>query len=155
MAITDELREWIGTISWLDDSVSSAHKNVLAIADRIDAEHERMFRSLTIDTEPMTDESMAEHGWVRLPLDADGVPIHMGDVVRYDNLGNKGEPFEVKEITYRHGCEDEVGDGEQYGTIVAITVRHHHAPTVEDVLREFADAMSATNPLDVPTRIAE
>lgn len=28
-------------------------------------------------------------------------------------------------------------------------------PTVEDVLREFADAMSATNPLDVPTRIAE
>lgn len=27
----------------------------------------------------MTDESMAESGWVKLPVDADGAPIHISD----------------------------------------------------------------------------
>ena len=41
MSITDELREWIDSITWLDESVSQAHKNVLAIADRIEEQHRR------------------------------------------------------------------------------------------------------------------
>ena len=41
MSITDELREWIYSITWLDESVSQAHKNVLAIADRIDEQHRK------------------------------------------------------------------------------------------------------------------
>ena len=39
MSITDELREWIDSITWLEESVSQAHKNVLAIADRIDEQY--------------------------------------------------------------------------------------------------------------------
>ena len=41
MSITDELREWIDSIMWLDESISQAHKNVLAIADRIDEQHRK------------------------------------------------------------------------------------------------------------------
>ena len=41
MSITDELREWIYSITWLDESVSQAHKNVLAIADRIEEQHRK------------------------------------------------------------------------------------------------------------------
>lgn len=39
MSITDELREWIDSITWLEESISQAHKNVLAIADRIDEQY--------------------------------------------------------------------------------------------------------------------
>ena len=51
MSITDELREWIDSIAWLDDGVSQKHKNILAIADRIDAEHEDAIKKLSADFE--------------------------------------------------------------------------------------------------------
>ena len=69
---------------------------------------------------------------VPLPVDADGVPIHVGDVMEWDN-----GTFTVHELKVTE-------DGwttwdEQHGyTVHADECRHHHAPTVEDVLREFA-----------------
>ena len=66
------------------------------------------------------------------PLDADGVPIHVGDVMEWDN-----GTFTVHELKVTE-------DGwttwdEQHGyTVHADECRHHNAPTVEDVLREFA-----------------
>lgn len=132
MAITDELREWKGNIqTYLSPEVVLQLRCELnAIADRIDAEHERMLRSLTIDAEPMTDESMAEHGWIRLPLDADGEPIHIGDVMDVGivfAIGDDGV-FMV-ENGFSGKYDVECFDG---------FACHHHAPTVEDVLREFA-----------------
>lgn len=63
MSITDELREFIEDKAWMANNYAKA----LAIADRIDAEHERLMQQqpYTIDMVPMTDERMAEHGWVR------------------------------------------------------------------------------------------
>lgn len=84
------------------------------------------------------EDAMAEHGWVRLPVDADGVPIHLGDVVRYEDPSEKGCPFEVKEIYYQQGRETKISDGEQYGSIVAERVRHYREPTVEELLCEYA-----------------
>lgn len=46
MSITDELREWIDSVAWLDDSVSQAHKNILAIADRIDKQHRKVLKNI-------------------------------------------------------------------------------------------------------------
>lgn len=46
MSITDELREWIDSVTWLDDSVSQAHKNILAIADRIDKQHHKTLENV-------------------------------------------------------------------------------------------------------------
>ena len=66
-----------------------------------------------------------------LPVDADGVPWHIND------------EFEVDEgIAHVNGIGDNRlyyidNDGMQWTR--ADNKRHHHAPTVEDVLREFAD----------------
>lgn len=62
-----------------------------------------------------------------LPVDADGVPIHVGDVM------NKGEVTCVRDC----GKGWEVVLDNLY-TYDAPSLRHH-ATTVEDVLREFAD----------------
>ena len=67
-----------------------------------------------------------------LPVDADGVPIHVGDVMEWDN-----GTFTVHELKVTE-------DGwttwdEQHGyTVHADECRHHNAPTVEGLLREYA-----------------
>ena len=72
--------------------------------------------------------------YTALPVDADGVPIHVGDV-----LDGYGKTIEVVELRYgRSGWVLISRDGNAYADCAAFT--HHHAPTVEDVLREFADA---------------
>lgn len=73
MSITDELREFA-------DEFERTEWNGLAerareIADRIDAEHKHAIGYVD-DRDP---ETMAELGWVKLPVDADGVPWHIGD----------------------------------------------------------------------------
>ena len=68
---------------------------------------------------------------VELPKDADGVPIHAGDV-----LDGYGKTIEAVELRYgRSGWVLISRDGSGYADTFAFT--HHHAPTVEDVLREF------------------
>lgn len=122
MSITDELREWVTDhySGW-----KSKQAEGIAIADRIDAEHERQLGVLYRD--------MSDAEWIRLPVDADGVPIHVGDVMEWPD----GETFDVIGIGdgvlfYTESECD--GPAEWTGTS---TKRHHHAPTVEDVLTEF------------------
>ena len=72
--------------------------------------------------------------YMALPLDADGEAIHAGDV-----LDGYGKTIEVVELrTGRSGWVLISRDGNGYADCAAFS--HHHAPTVEDVLREFADA---------------
>ena len=87
-------------------------------------------------------DAMAEHGWVKLPVDADGEVIHIGDVV--ENLREDLEPrlhhtFTVYGIQYRAYEQECSLTQDGYPTILyrASEVRRHHPPTVEDVLREF------------------
>ena len=71
--------------------------------------------------------------YMAYPLDADGVPIHAGDM-----LDGYGKTIEVVELRYgRSGWVIVSRDGNAYADCAAFS--HHHAPTVEDVLREFAD----------------
>ena len=135
MSITDELREWwVRKFPIMDKEL---HKDFTAIADRIDAEHEREVAEVA-------------RGWdywesthVELPKDADGEYIHVGDVMdsRVDYLFD-GKPFTVRALVL---CEDgwEVADGRFGNRYEPGSLRHHHAPTVEDVLREFADEVYA------------
>lgn len=138
MSITDELREYTEKqVKWLD--VSKVHyRKLFSIADRIDAEHERLMQEqpFTIDMVPMTDESMAEHGWVRLPKDADGEYIHVGERVQL--IGN--DPGTVSHMSladdgWRVYVKYDGGIGTGSGEPKHI--RHYHAPTVEGVLREM------------------
>ena len=100
------------------------------LADRIDAEHEKAEQDLIDANNQM--EQLCECS-IRLPVDADGVPIHIGDVL------TDGEyTFTAYELAvYGDGswsiCNE---DGNAWA---ACDVTHHRPPTVEDVLREFAD----------------
>ena len=128
MGITDELREYANT------RISPNKGMLTAIADRIDAEHERLMQEqpFTIDMVPMTDESMAEHGWIRLPKDADGEYIQPSDIP-YLTKANDG-----KRLAYYPSLELR-----QDGTwiLAGWTPDRYRIlkPTVEDVLREFAE----------------
>ena len=123
MSITDELREYFGK------SKGMFTDHVLSIADRIDAEHERQLGVLYRD--------MSDAEWIRLPADADGVPIRIGDVMESKGSGPLfGEAsFEVRSMRCEE-CGWEVYDrlGDRYAPSL---LRHYHAPTVEDVLTEF------------------
>ena len=74
-----------------------------------------------------------------LPKDADGEYIHVGDVMEWSD----GETFDV--IGIGDGVlfytESECGGPAEWTG--ASNKRHHHVPTVEDVLREFADEVYA------------
>ena len=79
------------------------------------------------------EDAMAEHGWVRLPLDADGVPIRIGDVMEWPDCST-AEVVGIGDGTFFY-----VEDGEDAADWSCASDKiHHHAPTVEDVLREFA-----------------
>ena len=70
---------------------------------------------------------------VELPKSADGEYIHVGDVMEWCD---SGETLTVE------GIGSDVLfyiDGENAEWTAARNKRHHHEPTVEDVLREFAD----------------
>ena len=135
MSITDELRKEARGFGRYVYTAPQADC-LTAIADRIDAEYERVKAESIID---MTDENMAESGWVRLPVDADGVPIHVGDVmenivcppVHREEMGVGVECF--------YGWDD--GNG-RYSQFDVNCYRHHHEPTVEDMLREFAEKIT-------------
>ena len=75
MGITDELREWMksSTLS------SWTAEHLTAIADRIDVEHERITHNLTDALHKQEDATCElDEKSVLLPVDADGVPIHVG-----------------------------------------------------------------------------
>ncbi len=163
MSITDELREWASS----ELSYKTRFDELIAIADRIDAEHEAKvsywqgasykdgydegFASAD-DWLAQHEDAMAEHGWVKLPVDADGEYIHAGDV-----LDGYGKTIEVVEL--RHGRSGWLlisRDGNGYDDTFVFT--HHHAPTVEDVLREFANRVCNSGHqwgLDAADTIAE
>lgn len=149
MSITDELREELAICVQNNWMTTATRKEFLAIADRIDAAHNRALmeiRNRAIDQGfdegfasaddwfAQHEDAMAEHGWVRLPVDADGEPIHVRDkVVEVD------EPAVPRTVT----SINLAGDG-WWVYINGVgrrsdKYRHYHAPTVEDVLTELTD----------------
>ena len=137
MSITDELREYANT------RISPNKGMLFAIANRIDAEHEQQCAESWMrghDAWAAIDRSdeMAEHGWVRLPKDADGEYIRVGDVMR---LGSVERDLTVLGFGVPDASGHDYGvyvlDGDEYTWYNAIFLRHYHAPTVEDVLTEF------------------
>lgn len=139
MSITDELRKW--GYGFCGDT----HDVVTAIADRIDAEHERLmdeqYKSLTVDMKPMTDENMAADGWIRLPVDADGEYILVGEAVTcgatvwtVTGLKFLGKGWGICCTVYNeHG-------GSGTSVYPPSDLRHYHAPTVEDVLFSYGQS---------------
>ena len=101
MSITDELREFAREHQPYGSELYNAQvcDHLCAIADRIDAEHKHAIGYVD-DRDP---ETMAELGWVRLPVDADGEVIHVGDVVVEDGCG---VPYKVMSMKLFDDCWD-------------------------------------------------
>ena len=131
MSITDELRGWANGFAM---TRKHYELQLLAIADRIDAEHEAQLND-AFETRN-SDENLESDGWVRLPVDADGEYIHVGDVM--DGTCPSGK--------HVNGTVNAIGDGVFWLSNVQFSLKpdymhHHNAPTVEDVLDEFANRL--------------
>ena len=146
MAITDELREYTEEqIKWLD--MTKVHyRKLFAIADRIDSECERQLEALYHD--------MSDAEYIELPKDADGKPIHIGDVLAPPADCDDYVPLQVMSLTYDGYEKEWFFDGEAGGFCglvgqhmdVAGWTHYRKQPTVEDVLRQFlGECESAQN----------
>ena len=133
MSITDELRkEARGFGRYVYMAPQAEH--LTAIADRIDAEHEAACAEAYGNGVMSVPIALDESQWVKLPVDADGVPIRMGDVM--ENVVNPSIHRRVAGVGAEcfYAWEDGFG---RYSQFDAPNYRHHHAPTVEDVLDEM------------------
>lgn len=148
MSITDELREAAAELevrhTHNDHDFTDffyphpSRREFLAIADRIDAEHEaacaEAYGNGTMSVPIALDESQ----WVKLPVDADGVPIRVGDVMEWIDLeGKVSVTCTVEAVGVNAFIAWDKANG-RYAQKCATAYRHHHEPTVEDVLTEFA-----------------
>ena len=153
----DNLRDYVLTAP----SVCSTTRAILVgYIDDIDREvaevRDREYRSGVEDGEMAAERD----GWVRLPVDADGVPIHVGDVMDEQlPFGGYAAPAPVDTMELSRGAGG-------YGWMVRLDsesgvfinpklLRHHHAPTVEDVLEEFVARWMETHHDDIPALKAE
>ena len=123
--ITDELREWANRATHREDYMPGMTFDLMRIADRIDATHKHGIEYVA-DYDKMT---MAKHGWIKMPVDADGKLIDAGHETTY------GKVDYIKSSS--RGWEVVISEGPCAGTYHPSVL--HHAPTVEDVLREFGD----------------
>ena len=131
MAITDELREWV-----VANLMSTWSDRLIDIADHIDEEYAEAQHRWMAELDAARDKD----GWIQLPVDAEGMPIHIGDVMN-DMLPIKdyAEPAAVDTIKL---CRDLTGwlvklDAKD-STFINPMFLCHHKETVEDVLKQFA-----------------
>ena len=133
MSITNELREYAGSFYLF--RYKDVREKLDVIADRIDAEHERQLEVLYRD--------MSDAEWMRLPKDAEGVPIHLGDMMHGTCPSGK----------YVCGEVSAIGDNKFWLINVQFSLhpgymRHYREPTVEDVLLELLDEAEHFNSLE-------
>lgn len=129
MSITDELRT-SGIYRFLANMRVFTEEELTAIADRIDKRHESEVgaaeRNGYVEAMDKVDSE-----YIKLPKDADGVLWRIGDVTE------NGQTIKAMGLNkygwYFLGTVNEIDPSIH---------RHYHEPTVEDVLREFAQAMN-------------
>ena len=137
MSITEELRKWVheaenyGVIFVDPDAPTSDIPVLLGIADRIDERYHRdMATAQQVGINEGEDAAMRD-GWVKLPVDADGEVIHIGDVMEWSNGS-----FTVHELKL---TEDgwQTWDSEHGYTVHADEcIRHHQPDSWERIIKD-------------------
>ena len=129
MSITDELRERIDAVCRVSGWDC---KRLTAIADRIDAAHEKAIASVMNDAlYHANDKEMADLGWYRA-LDADKQPIKFGDGVEHN-----GVRANVLGITFHGTTPPTVCITRGDCWVEADELHHVKQLTVEDTLHEL------------------
>ena len=127
MSITDELRKW--GYGFCGDT----HDVVTAIADRIDAEHERLMEERADRYSEL--RAKMNNCYIELPKDAGGEPIHIGDKVTCARNVWEVTGLRLTGLAWGVCCtifNDHGGSGTN--VYPPCDLRHYHAPTVEDML---------------------
>lgn len=123
MKSIEDLRDWARHYN------TTGCRDILMFADYIDAE-------------------LAER-YIALPLDAEGEPIHVGDVVIAQLLfSGESKPLVVDRMELSRGRDGDlwcVALDTDEGCWNQPSMLRHHSPTVEDVLEEFAQMYIACN----------
>lgn len=144
MSITDELRAGgkhapVSNTRWLGE------EELAAIADLIDAEHKKAVERARMDG---MDATFGD-GWVELPVDADGVPIHVGDVMEWPD----GSTFDVVGISANtlFYVEHDFDDSAQW---TAAHNKRHHQPDsweriIQDAIAEGFERTDVSAPCEV------
>lgn len=156
MAITDELRGFMDGADGYELWCPRHKVELEDIADHIDAAHRAALEKLAaqvdetsgmrefcerLDQAATSREDVQLWGvdYTPLPLDADGVPIHIGDRVENNER--------VERIVLTDGSWEPSVYVEKLPNVLheyfCNEISHYHAPTVEDVLREFAREIDA------------
>ena len=117
MSITDELREWARD-NTVQDKVLTTYpaqhpvhgtvESLLRIADRIDTEHEHGMEERADRYSELRVEM--NNCYIELPKDADGKPIHVGDMLM-DGLSQSFVPKKVKMMMLDNEWMLNFGDG--------------------------------------------
>lgn len=137
MSITTELRDFVDELA--------CHKVTRdmfrEIADRIDEQYERELTMARGEAVQHLGSEVAKK-YVQLPLDAEGVPFHVGDHVEVpDGLPSEGKPWQagtIMRLVLGSTCwHVHVLAGGMNHVYLTENVRHHHEPTVEGVLEEL------------------
>lgn len=154
--ITQGLREYIERhptmmhavgLTDLCDNIDAIHK---ALEDEY-AEMRTFVESLDDAAKKHEDVDLWGTRYMALPLDADGVPICIGDVMKGEKVGGGfGEPFEVVGYIMSNG---ELEPMDEHKLPRKRKYLHHHEPTVADLLREFAQAMAENSDMYVSEAI--
>ena len=185
-SITNELREWgcqnlylrakFEELTVIADRIDAEHEREISRAAQLlaDAEKDRDFNyanwqdckqkvlqhNITMDELSAEIERLKDELAHRIepPKDADGEPIHIGDVmewVPYDS----SYPSVIRKVVAVGVCVFFAWSDEKqgYAQYEALAYRHHPAPTVEDVLWEMADRCYADEdePRDRDAIVAE
>ena len=128
---------------------AGAHSDGAALAFELaklaykgDDERYQFCRRVEVAANDRDDVTLFGVDYTPLPVDADGVPIHVGDVMDEQlPFGGYAAPAPVDTMELSRGAGGYGWmvrlDSESGAFINPKLLRHHRAPTVEDVLREF------------------
>lgn len=137
-SLTKELREWVS--KYIEAVLDK--RDLLIMADRIDKAHEEEvrhaydigFASADDWYADKTDDDLAEHGLVRLPVDADGEPWRFGDRC------NNGERLGVIHLYDNGNGRLDFRGGTKIEVIKGSTTSRHHHPTPAERIRAWVDS---------------
>ena len=156
------MREYADRLSNSRHPWSGIARDLDGIADRIDAAHQKAedewkakdgqswlhgyaeCRAELMEGNEVIAASLEEAGWVKLPVSEDGNVLYIGDLVDEKlPFGGYAPPAPIDTMELSRGasgyCWMVKLDAENRALVSPKLLRHHHAPTVEDVLREFGD----------------
>lgn len=132
-----EAREWLlGKC----DTIDAIHARLEAAYDRLRAEHASMAAAL--DRAEGEHDFAPESHYMMLPKDADGMPVHIGDVMKGELIGGGyGEPFTVVGYVMSNG---ELEPMDEHKNPRKRKYSHHHTPDtweriIEDAMTGYTD----------------